>query len=244
MKLFKQFYKYFIILFSLILFIVLRIAFGSNIFIYILTALIGVALYYGISFYFDYKQKELESSYEYQSKNMSEKNESELSQIVEKLQEMGENKSGFRNVILEFLSKVDSFVQKEKALNELIQMNDDKAKRFLQERSQATNSFIIANAKKLIKAMIAYDAQSKKNRPARIEDVEIVQDVLKSMDSLTTNYDQLLEEVAKMGDDFNPEDPGLRDVVENLQEIRKTSNVDDSDNEPEEIHLFVNGASS
>ena len=244
MKLFKRFYNYFIVLFCMILFIVLRVAFGKSIFFYILTALLGVALHYGITFYFDYKQKELESSYEYQSKNMSEKNESELSQIVEKLQEMGDDNSGFRSIILEFLGKVNSFVQKEKALNELIQMNDDKAKRFLQERSQATNSFIIANAKKLIKAMIAYDAQSKKNRPARIEDVEIVQDVLRSMDSLTTNYDQLLDEVAKMGDDFNPEDPGLRDVVENLQEIRKASNVDDGNNEPEEIHLFVNGASS
>ena len=243
MKLFKRYYNYLIVLFCLILFVILRIAIGKSFFLYILIALLGVGLHYGITFYFDYKQKEYEASYEYQSKNTSEKNETELSQIIEKLKQMGGENADFRNVIVEFLNKVNAFFLLEKALNELIQMNDDKSKRFLQERSQATNSFIIANAKKLIKAMIAYDAQSKKNRPSRIEDVEIIQDVLKSIDSLTTNYDQLLDEVAKMGDDFNPEDPGLRDVVENLQEIRKTSNIDDSDNEPETIHLFVNNAS-
>ncbi|MBR6253517.1 MAG: hypothetical protein IKR04_06760 [Clostridia bacterium] len=243
MKLFKRLYDYLIILFCLILYVLLRLIFGSSIVFYIIVPLIGIILHYVISYCIYFKEKEIEASYEYQSKTISEKNESELSQAIEKLEDMSDDNSDFRNVINDFLHKVESFAQKEKALNELIKMNDDKAKRFLQERSQATTSFIIANAKKLIKALIAYDAKSKGNRPSKVEDVAIVREVLKSMDSLTTNYDQLLEEVSKMGDDFNPEDPGLKDVVENLQEIRTTSNIDTEDDEPEEIHLFVNRAS-
>ena len=40
-------------------------------------------------------------------------------------------------------------------------------------------------------------------------------------------------------DGFNPEDPGIKDVVENLQEIRNTTHVDDDVEEDNEIHLFV-----
>ena len=238
MKILKKYYNLMIIGICLILYVIFRISFGSNLLLYIVTPLLGVGAHVGVTRYFDYEQEKLESSYEFQSRNLSERNETELSQIVEKLYDMRHN-SEFNGVITQFLDKLDSFHQKEEALNELIQMNDDKSKRFLQERSQATTSFVIASAKKLIKALIAYGAMSKRNRPESAEKVTAVKDVLASMDSLAHNYDQLLEEVSKMGDDFNPEDPGLRDVVENLQEIRASSAVDDDDDDDDDIHLFV-----
>ena len=242
MKLLKQFYNYIVIAFCILLYIILRLAFGSSVIFYIIVPLIGFLLHFGITFYFDMKQKEMEASYEYISKNVDEKNESELNNIENKLRKLSDDNPIFVEVINQFLRKVDSFAQKEEALNALISMNDDRSKRFLQERSQATTSFIIANAKKLIKALIAYNAMSKRNRPSSVDEIPAVKEVMASLDDLTTNYDQLLEEVSKMGDDFNPEDPGLRDVVENLKEIRTSSNVEED--EPEEIHLFVNNSSS
>ena len=172
----------------------------------------------------------------------NESNESELSKYINQLNEIEHDHPDYSNVIERFLESIDSFSEKEDALNRLIKMNGDSAKRFLQERSSATQSFIIANAKKLIKALIAYSAQSKANRPANIEDLKSVQNVIKSIEGLTVNYDQLLEEVARMGDDFDPEDPGLKDVVENLQELRVSTHVDDevdSQEDSDKLNLFV-----
>ena len=173
-------------------------------------------------------------------RKLNESNEQELSTCIEQLRDLADEHSIFKDVVNIFLIRVDSFYEKRGALQKLIQMNDNDARKFLEERILATQNFIIANGKKLAKTLIAYSAQSKNNRAARIEDVKAVKDVLKSMEGLTVNYDQLLEEVSRMGDDFNPEDPGLRDVVENLQEIRIATHVDeDSSDEDTQIRLSV-----
>ena len=56
----------------------------------------------------------------------------------------------------------------------------------------------------------------------------------------------LLEEVKRMGDDFNPEDPGLLDAIENLQQLRTSRDeaVDDEDDEDVGIHLTLNPSDS
>ena len=100
---------------------------------------------------------------------------------------------------------------------------------YLQNCIGVTHGYIISNAKKLIKTLIAYSAQSSTNRPKRVEDVKAVKDVIKSLDDLAINYDKLLDEVVRLGDDFNPEDPGLKDVVENLQELRSSTNAEEDD---------------
>ena len=242
MKLIKRYYKYIIIAFCILLYLILRLAVGKSFLLYIIIPLLGFLLYYVITFYNDYKQKELESSDEFISKNVDEENESKLSEIQEKLGDMEEENPGFADVIDSFLRKVDSFAEKGEALKDLISMNDDAAKKFLQARRQAVTNNVILNAKKLIKALIAYKAMSKRNRPSSIDEVDAVKEVFTDMDNMATAYDQLLDEVSKMGDDFNPEDPGLKEAVQNLQEMRVSLHV--KDDEPEELHLFVNNSSS
>ena len=65
--------------------------------------------------------------------------------------------------------------------------------------------------------------------------------VFTDLNNLTVSYDQLLEEVARMGSDFNPEDPRLCDVVDNLRSLRSTSADDDDDDDVGDggIRLFV-----
>ena len=48
--------------------------------------------------------------------------------------------------------------------------------------------------------------------------------------------ESVLDEVAKMGDDFDIEDAGLQSVIENLQSLRIGSVEDDED---DQIHLYV-----
>ena len=242
MKAFKKMYDLFIVLFCLIAFFILRIVIGSSFLLFVLVPLFGIAAHLGISYFFDAQEAKIRSSYEYQMRLRNESNESELSKYIEQLREIREEHAEYSVEINHFLNCVQSFSAKEAALNRLIKMNGDSAKRFLQERSSATQSFIIANAKKLIKTLIAYSAQDKENRPKRIDELKSVQNVLKSFDGLTIYYDKMLEEVARMGDDFNPEDPGLKDVVENLQELRISTHVDDemdSQEDTEEIRLYV-----
>ena len=246
MNWFKKFYNYIVVLASLIIFICLRLILGSNIFLYILTILLGVGLHFGISYFFDAKQKAYEASAEYLSKQRAKENEENLSYVIDKLREMINENTTFEDVIYDFIHRVNEFSQKkETALNALIEMNNDDSKKFLQERSQATMSFIIANAKKLSKALIVYNAQSKKNRPSNVKDVVAVQEVFQSMDTLMSDFDKLLEEVSMRDYDFNPEDPGLKDAVENLQETRTASQIEEEDEEEEEIpsiNLHVNGS--
>ena len=242
LKRFNKVYDIFIILVSLLIFFILRLLVGGNLLLYIFIPILGILAHNGISYYFAAQQAKIESSYEYQMRLRNETNENELSKYINQLNEIEHDHPDYSNVIERFLESIDSFSEKEDALNRLIKMNGDSAKRFLQERSSATQSFIIANAKKLIKALIAYSAQSKANRPANIEDLKSVQNVIKSIEGLTVNYDQLLEEVARMGDDFDPEDPGLKDVVENLQELRVSTHVDDevdSQEDSDKLNLFV-----
>ena len=62
--------------------------------------------------------------------------------------------------------------------------------------------------------------------------------ILANNDDLLDLYDKLLDEVAMMGDDFNIDDPGLKSVIESLQEMR----VGDDDDDDDEITLQVAGS--
>lgn len=223
----------------ILLYIILRLIFGSNLLITILVPALGMIAYYVFNIFKDNKEDAVEASYEFRMNKVNEENKTMLNNCIRELNELAKY-SYFEPIIKDFLSKIDTFGDKEIALKRLIEMNGNEGKRFLLERTQAVQSYIIANAQKLIKCFITYNAQSKSNRPKDVNDLKVVCDVRNSMNALTENYDRLLEEVSFMGSDgFNPEDPGIKDVVENLQEIRNTTHVDDDVEEDNEIHLFV-----
>ncbi len=221
MKKIKNFRNLIIVVASILLFVILRLIFGGNIFIYLAGVLCGFGAYSAFSYVEDKKQQQIESSYEYQ-----------IEKLIEQLESLAGEHYIFEDVVSDFRYRVNSFADKDSSLIQLIRVNDNNKKTYLQNCINVTHGYIISNAKKLIKTLIAYSAQT--SRPKRVEDVKAVKDVFKSLDDLAINYDKLLDEVVRLGDDFNPEDPGLKDVVENLQELRSSSNADEA-NEDEYV---------
>ena len=169
-------------------------------------------------------------------------NEMHYDEYMDKLKKFKNKRPEYDDVISEFIQRSKSFSKKEEALQELIALNGDKAKKFLTERSDAARAFMYANLKKLVMSIIAYDATSKRNRTESIEEDDGVKEVLQNINEITDLYDRLLSEVTKMDHDINLEDPGLRDVIENLQELRLGMNNFRS--EDDEIHLFVSPTSN
>lgn len=145
----------------------------------------------------------------------------------------------FASVINLFMKQIDSFSTKREALEDLIRLNDDKAKAFLTDRNNDVHRFLVKNLKKFVKRLIAYNAKSKQNRSSSIEEENGVREIISQNNELINLYDQLLDEVARMGDDFDIQDPGLQSVIENLQSLRSSEEDESDEAEEEEIKLFV-----
>lgn len=154
-----------------------------------------------------------------------------------KLRVMKKGNPDFAGVINQFIRQIDAFSKKAEALMNLIDINNGKAKEFLIARNNDVQLFLIRNLKKFVKRLIVYNAKTKKNRSGSIEEEATVQEILQNNNELIDLYDHLLDEVARMGDDFNLQDPGLQSVIESLQQLRAGS--DDMDDENDEIELQV-----
>jgi len=243
MKGYKAVTNILIVIGCVLVFLFARFLFGENPIFYVICPFLGIILYLLSNHFNDKKDKEID--YENRIKKEKLNNKELLSKYTDYLREYrSDNDYNQNEVIIDVLDKVDNFFAKEDALNKIINLNGDKAKSFLEEKNIATQGFIASNLKKLIKALIAYNAQSVRNRPRKFSDSKVVKDILNCIDEISNTYDKLLDEVAKMGDDFNPEDPGLKDLVENLQEIRNANNIEEDIAEDDEIHLFVTSSSS
>ncbi len=146
------------------------------------------------------------------------------------LKNIKKNNPDFAHVINTFVAQIDAFVKKEEALMNLIELNNGKAKEFLVSRNNDVQLFLVKNLKKLVKRLIAYSAKTRKNRSESIENEKGVAEILSNNSELIDLYDKLLDEVARMGDDFDLDDPGLQSVIESLQDLR-VETEDDSDEE-------------
>lgn len=144
----------------------------------------------------------------------------------------------FAEVINHFMYQMNSFSRKETALEKLINLNDDKSKAFLMARNNDVQRFLIKNLKKFVKRLIVYNAKTKKNRSGSIEDDTGVIEIFDKNGELIDLYDKLLDEVSRMGEEFDLQDPGLQSVIENLQSLRGSNDTEQEDEE--EISLFVN----
>ena len=236
----------FLILLSLLLYVILRVSFGRSLLYIIVVPALALAIHTFAMSYFDKKFAKIKASEEYEIQRRFKNSEDNLSTYMTQLQKLSDDNPEFHDVVVLFMRSFYSLSAKQKVLNTLVEMNDDKAKRFLDERNKATQDFILANAKKLLKSLIVYNAQAERNRPKTIAEVNSVREVLESTKDLVDKFDLLLEEVKRMGDDFNPEDPGLLDAIENLQQLRTSRDeaVDDEDDEDVGIHLTLNPSDS
>ena len=123
----------------------------------------------------------------------------------------------------------------------LISLNNGKAQEFLVSRNNDVQNFLMKNLKKLVKRLIAHSAKTAKNRSGSIDEDSGITEILDNNTELIDRYDQLLDEVARMGDDFNIEDPGLQSVIESLQALRVGAEDETDD---DEIELFVTPSQS
>lgn len=162
-----------------------------------------------------------------------------------KLRAMKKGNPEFAEVINQFIYQIDSFSQKAEALMNLIDINNGKAKEFLIARNNDVQLFLIRNLKKFVKRLIVYNAKTRKNRSGSIEEEAAIQEILRNNNELIDLYDHLLDEVARMGDDFNLQDPGLQNVIESLQQLRAGSDeVEDDDGEIELQVMTSSGSGS
>lgn len=152
--------------------------------------------------------------------NMLQSEEPQFENYMMQLNTIRKNNPDFAYVINTFISQIEDFVIKERALFNLIEINDGKAKEFLISKNNDVQLFLVRNLKKLVKQLIAYSAKTKKNRSESIEKEKGIAEILSNNSELIDLYDKLLDEVARMGDDFNLDDPGLQSVIESLQDLR------------------------
>lgn len=163
---------------------------------------------------------------------------------MSKLKTIRKSTPEFSKIIDTFMHQMNSFTTKEEALMSLIELNDGKSQEFLMARNNDVQVFLIKNLKKFVKRLIAYNAKTKKNRSENIEEETGVQEILAQNNELIDLYDKLLDEVARMGDDFDIHDPGLQSVIENLQILR--NGEEDEVEQPIEdfgVKLTLNGSS-
>ena len=157
---------------------------------------------------------------------------------MNQLHELKRTDSSFTGVINRFTQQVKDFNDKAESLIRIIQLNNGAAEVFLVSRNDEVRKYLFRNLKKFVKTLIVYSAKSKNNRSDTIEEDPGVKKILANNDDLLDLYDKLLDEVAMMGDDFNIDDPGLKSVIESLQEMR----VGDDDDDDDEITLQVAGS--
>lgn len=171
-----------------------------------------------------------------QLSSMLQSEDSQFDTYMTQLKNLKKSNPEYAGVIDNFINQLDSFFKKEEALMRLISLNDGKAQAFLTSRNNDVQVFLMKNLKKLVKRLIAYSAKTAKNRSGDISEDADIAEILKNNSELIDHYDRLLDEVSKMGDDFNIEDSGLQSVIESLQALRVGSD-DDQDDEEIELHI-------
>ncbi len=163
--------------------------------------------------------------------------ETELGKYMLKLRTLRKNDAHIIVIVDTFSAQLESFNMKSEALMSLIDINNGKAKEFLITRNNDVQAYFLKNLKKLLKHIIAYNAKTAGNRARNAEEEPVIKEIIQNNNDLLNLYDKLLDEVSRMGDDFNIQDPGLQSVIESLQELRV--GTDESDDDSEEIQLHI-----
>ncbi len=157
-----------------------------------------------------------------------------------RLREIEKAHPEYSHAIRKIKAQFKSFFEKEKALTMLIKLNNGASETFLMSKNSDVRRSLLKNMKKFIKRLIAYSVKSDRDYSnGNVEEDADVSVILENNSKMITIYDELLDEVARMGDDFNLEDPGLQNVIENLQLLRVGAEDEIDDDEDDEIQLFV-----
>ncbi len=149
------------------------------------------------------------------------------------LRKMQVGEPQFMPVIDKFMSQVEAFQEKEKALLMIISLNNDSAKEFLISRNEEVQKFLEKNLKNFLKRLIVYRAKDPATRPATVWDDSSITKIIANNNELIALYDKLLDEVSLMGEDVDVDDPGLQNVIESLKELRMQYDDDDDEFELE-----------
>ena len=206
----------------------------GNTLVTILVPFMSGAMMYLVSVYLENKNDK-KNAMEQMNKVLQNDEETGLDTYMRQLEEVcSKNVVVFTPAVDRFASQVSAFYQKENALRRLVDLNNGKAREFLLGKNDDVKSFLVGNLKRFVKRVIVYDAKTKKNLSNAIEESGI-NGILEKNDEIIECYDKLLEEVSRMGDDFNLEDPGLQNVVSSLQSMRASS--EDDENDEIELHL-------
>lgn len=153
------------------------------------------------------------------------------------LRKMQVGEPQFVPVIDKFMSQIEAFQQKEKALLMIISLNNDSAKEFLLSRNEEVQKFLEKNLKNFMKRLIVYRAKDPATRPVTVWDDSSITKIIDNNNELIALYDKLLDEVSLMGDDVKVDDPGLQNVIESLKELRMQYDDDDDDDGEFELEL-------
>jgi len=150
---------------------------------------------------------------------------------VEKLMEQFPEADDFLDVLYE---EIDKLSRSQKALEELIILNDKDKSSYLKECNEEAEQFLQLKLNQLKRYLIlldVVDVDSEEYSKANSD----IKGILKEVKEMCDAYNSLLYEVSKMKDNFDIKAPALVNATEKLKAIRERK----EEVESEDIGLFV-----
>ena len=156
-----------------------------------------------------------------------------IDEKLRKAKQTVENTEAFRNSYVEAANKqIAVFRRKEAALNTIIGLNEDGCSTTLTNNSLDVYDTIVENYRRMSKRMLAYETTHNE------EIQEEVAKILATNEELLELYNRLIEEVSRMGDDFNEQDEELQSLITNLQTLRKNNEAEaDGNDDPFSVEI-------
>lgn len=149
---------------------------------------------------------------------------------VNELKKQFSEASNFLNILQREIGK---FLKGQKALEQLIILNDKEKSTYLNDCNEEAEQFLELKLNQLRRKLVlldAVDVDSEEYSKATSDIDGILEEVKEMCDA----YGSLLYEVSKMKDSFDIKDPGLVNATQKLKSIRERKEQEDS-----EIGLFV-----
>lgn len=121
--------------------------------------------------------------------------------------------------------QIDIFSKKVSALQTIVGLNGDGFSTTLTNNSLDVADTLVENYRRICKRVIAYQTTHNKSVLKEIESI------LQTNKDLLLLYNRLIEEVSRMGDEFNEQDEGLQTLISNLQALRNNNESEDDEND-------------
>lgn len=133
-----------------------------------------------------------------------------------------------------FKNQIGRFLKCQKALKQLIILNDEEKSSYLKECNEEAEQFLQLKLKRIKRYLVLLDTVDSKSDEYSKANSDIM-NILQEVEDMCEAYGSLLYEVSKMGDSFDIKDPGLVNATQKLKSIRERKQEADS----EDIGLFV-----